>query len=79
MSQIQSQEERFDDMAFKHGETKGRLVAVMDLLSDAQIKIGTHSAYCKSPAPLGRPSQDIEDVMSDLTRAKRLIATLVHK
>ena len=79
MENDRAREQWLDDLEFKHGRDKGRLVAAMDLLSDAQIKVGTHSAYCKSPAPPGRPSADIEEVLSDIARAKDLLATVIHE
>lgn len=69
--------QRLDDLEFKHGPFKGRLVGTMDILSDAQITIGTHAAYCKQPRDPSRPTKDIEDAMRLIDHAKQLVADLI--
>ncbi|RIK68863.1 MAG: hypothetical protein DCC65_01660 [Planctomycetota bacterium] len=69
--------DRLEDLEFKHGRTKGRLVGAMDILSDVQITIGTHAAYCKQPRNPDRPTRDIEEAIRLIDRAKQLVAELI--
>lgn len=68
-----------EDLEFKYGRVKGRLVGAMDILSDAQITIGTHAAYCKQPRDPGRPTRDIEDALRLIDQAKELVADLINE
>lgn len=77
MSVFDERRASLDDLEFKHGRLKGRLVGAMDVLSDAQITIGTHAAYCKQPRDPNRPTRDIEDAMRLIDHAKELVADLI--
>jgi hypothetical protein len=68
-----------EDMQFKHGPRQGKLVAVMDILSDIQIGAGTHAAYCKSPGNGDEPSRDIQELMQHVDDAKQLIRALIEE
>ncbi len=69
--------DRLEDLEFKYGRTKGRLVGAMDILSDAQITVGTHAAYCKQPRNPNRPTRDIEEALRLIDQAKELVAELI--
>lgn len=77
MSVFDERRASLDDLEFKHGRLKGRLVGAMDVLSDAQITIGTHAAYCKQPRDPNRPTRDIEDALRLIDHAKELVADLI--
>lgn len=76
MSVFEERAELLDDMQFKYGPTVGRLAAAVDILSDAQIAVGTHAAYCKRPSNPTLPTRDIEDVMLLLSQVKELLQDL---
>ncbi len=74
MSVFDDRKPLLEHMEFKHGVRRGRLAAAMDILSDAQVTIGTHAAFCKRPSDRTRPTRDIEDAMRMLDHVKELIA-----
>ena len=78
MSVFEARQALIDELEFKHGRTRGRLAAAMDILSDAQITIGTHAAYCKQPRDPSRPTRDIEEALRHLEHVKELIADLMR-
>ena len=73
MSVFEERAELLDDLEFKYGRTLGRMAAAVDILSDAQIAIGTHAAYCKRPSNPTLPTRDIEDVLLLLSQVKELL------
>lgn len=79
MSVFDARREQLDDLEFKHGRIKGRLVAVMDALTDAQVTIAAHAAYCKRPRDPARPTRDIEQAVRHLDHAKELVADLIER
>ncbi len=74
MSVFEERAELLDDFEFKYGAVRGRLAAAVDILSDAQITIGTHAAYCKRPSDPRHPTRDIEEVMRHLGHVKELLS-----
>jgi len=76
MSVFEERADLLDDMQFKYGPTLGRVAAAVDILSDAQIAIGTHAAYCKRPSNPTLPTRDIEDVLLLLSHVKELLQDL---
>lgn len=76
MSVFEERGELLDHLEFKLGPTRGRLAAAIDILSDAQIAVGTHAAYCKQPRDPTRPTRDIEDVLRRLDHVKELLLDL---
>jgi hypothetical protein len=76
MSVFEERAPLLDDMQFKYGPTIGRIAAAVDILSDAQIAVGTHAAYCKRPSNPTLPTRDIEDVMLLLSHVKELLQDL---
>lgn len=76
MSVFDERAELIDHMEFKFGKPLGRVAAAMDLLSDIQIAVGTHAAYCKRPSNPTRPTRDIEDVLRMIGHVKELMVDL---
>ena len=76
MSVFDERAELVEDMEFKYGRPLGRVAAVMDLLSDIQIAVGTHAAYCKRPSNPTLPTRDIEDVLRMVGHVKELMVDL---
>lgn len=76
MSVFKERADLLDDMQFKFGPTLGRVAAAVDILSDAQIAVGTHAAYCKRPSNPTLPTRDIEDVLLLLSHVKELLLDL---
>ena len=79
MSVFQERHELLDHLEFKHGVERGRLVAALDILTDALITIGTHAAYCKRPRFPERPTADVEEVMKLIEQAKELLKDVVAR
>jgi hypothetical protein len=77
MSVFDERRDLLDDLEFKHGSVRGRLAASLDILSDAQITIGTHAAYCKQPRDPARPTRDIEEALKHIDHAKELLADVL--
>jgi len=77
MSVFSDRHDLLENLEFKHGPRRGRLVAAMDILSDAQITIGTHAAYCKQPRDPTRPTRDVEEVLRHIEHAKELLADVL--
>ncbi len=73
MSKSDERAERLEHFEFKFGPLRGRVAAAIDLLSDAQIAVGTHAAYCKQPRDPDRPTRDIEEVLERLAAVKDLL------
>lgn len=76
MSVFEDRAELIDELVFKHGKPLGRIAAAMDLLSDIQIAVGTHAAYCKRPSNPTLPTRDIEDVLRMIEYVKELMVDL---
>lgn len=68
--------DRLDDMEFQYGPQRGRLLKAVNLLTDAQVAVGTHAAYCRNPRDPAEPTRDIQDVLRLLERAKGLIQSV---
>lgn len=79
MSVFADRRDLLDNLEFKHGQSRGRLVAAMDILSDAQITIGTHAAYCKQPRDPARPTHDIEQALQHIDHVKELLSDLIAR
>ena len=77
MSVFDERRDLLEHLEFKHGPLRGRLAASMDILSDAQVTIGTHAAYCKQPRDPSRPTKDIEDALKQLDQVKELLADVL--
>jgi hypothetical protein len=77
MSVFEDRRSLLEHLEFKHGSVRGRLAASLDILSDAQITIGTHAAYCKQPRDPSRPTKDIEEALKHLDHAKELLADVL--
>ena len=78
MSVFEDRRELLENLEFKHGLVRGRLAASMDILSDAQVTIGTHAAYCKQPRDPSRPTRDIEEALRLLDHVKELLADVLR-
>ena len=76
MSVFNERADLIDDLEFKHGKPLGRVAAAMDLLSDIQIAVGTHAAYCKRPSNPTLPTRDIEEVLQLVGYVKELMVDL---
>jgi hypothetical protein len=76
MSVFDERPDLIDDMEFKYGRPLGRVAAAIDLLSDIQIAVGTHAAYCKRPSNPTLPTRDIEDVLRMVGHVKELLFDL---
>jgi hypothetical protein len=76
MSVFQKRADLIEHFEFKHGKVLGRVAAAIDILSDAQITIGTHAAYCKQPRNPERPTRDIEEALEHLSHIKELLSDL---
>ena len=77
MSVFERRHDWLDNLEFKLGLVRGRLAALLDILSDAQITVGTHGAYCHSPQDSRKPTADIQQVMRYLDDAKELTRSLM--
>lgn len=77
MSVFDDRRDLLDHLEFKYGVVRGRLAATMDILTDAQVAIGAHAAYCKQPRDPSRPTRDIEEVLKQLGDAKELLADVL--
>ncbi len=67
-----------DDLLFKHGPERGRLMAVLELLTDLDTALATHMTYCRvSPAARG-PATDLAQARSSVAQAKAHLAHVLH-
>ncbi len=64
---------------FMMGESRGRLAITLDVLTDALILIGQHGVYCTSARNQQTPALDLKAVLTDLTAAKELVASVMEK
>lgn len=78
MSVFEDRRDLLENLEFKHGPLRGRLAASMDILSDAQVTIGAHAAYCKRPRDPSRPTRDIEEALKLLDHVKELLADVLQ-
>lgn len=79
MSVFDERHELLDHLEFKHGVLRGRLTAALDVLSDAQITIGTHAAYCQRPSNPARPTADVEEAMKLIGQVKELLVDVIGR
>jgi len=78
MSVFSQRAELLDQLEFKLGRSRGRLAAVMDILSDAEILLGSHTAYCQAARGSTRPPADLDDARRQLSHAKELVSSLLE-
>jgi len=60
-------------------ETRGRLAATMDCLTDAMILVGQHGVYCASHRNLQVPALDLQAVLLHLNGAEELVSAVMEK
>jgi len=76
VSVFKKRAELLEHYDFKLGPLRGRVAAAMDILTDAQIGIGTHAAYCKRPANPAEPTRDIQEILEQVEQVKELLIDL---
>lgn len=64
---------------FMMGESRGRLAATMDCLTDALILVGQHGVYCTSNRNPTVPALDLQAVMMNLNGAKELVSAVMEQ
>lgn len=77
MSVFAERAELLDRLEFKFGKQRGRLAATMDVLSDAEVLLGSHLAYCQAARGSSRPPPDLDDARRQVQYAKELVASLL--
>ncbi len=66
-----------EHLEFKFGPVRGRLAALLDILSDVEVGVGAHTAYCQAAKNAARPPRDLRDALRQLGHAKELAAALL--
>lgn len=77
MSVFERRADLIDQMEFKHGRERGRLAAAMDLLTDLEVLIGSHAAYCAAAKKTVRAPADIRSALEQVAHTKELVASLL--
>lgn len=67
-----------EDLEFKLGPVRGRLAALLDILSDVEVGVGAHTAYCQAAKHAARPPRDLREALRQVGHAKELAAALLN-
>jgi hypothetical protein len=78
MSVFERRHELIEHLEFKHGRDKGRLAAAMDLLTDLEVVVGSHMAYCHQAKKTLKPPADIQAALEHIAHTKELVASLLE-
>lgn len=69
----QTPEEKLEDLIMQYGPVGGKLAAVMDLMSDAEISAGMLRVYCRNSLDPRKPHPDLEELEQSLRTARDLL------
>ena len=79
MSVFHDQRDELEKHEFMMGTARGRLAVTLDMLTDALIMVGQHGVYCTSNRNPSVPALDLQVVLSQITGAKDLVASVMEE
>ena len=75
---LSAYDQLLSDREMQYGPARGRLSVSLDLLTDAVILAGTHSAYCRHRRDSAETNTDMQNLQNLLTDVKMMVQDVMQ-